>query len=142
MENKRGISGVILTILMIVLVLAAVVIIWGVITNLLQSKSKEISVSSKCLNVDIQATKLACAGTQSDVCSVTVSRSARGNEIAGIKLVFTNATGNTNYVDDVPGNIAPLATKTVSAISTNIANTNKVTVTTYFKGASGNEELC
>jgi len=142
MQNKRGISGVILTILMIVLVLAAVVIIWGVITNLLKTQSEGISVNSKCLSVSIQATKLTCGGAQSDICNVTVSRTSTGGAIAGIKLVFTNAAGGTNYIKDVLGNVAPLETKTITNVTTGLANTDKVTVSAYFTDASGKEQLC
>ena len=142
MRDKKGVSGVILTIIMIVLVLAAVVIIWGIINNFLTSQSEEIDVSVKCLNVDIQATKLACSGAQNDVCDVTLSRSSRGDDITGMKLVFTNASRETNYVHDVSGNLGLLETTTILNITTGIANANKVEVVAYFTDASGNEQLC
>ena len=135
-------TGVQTCALPIFLVLAAVVIIWGVITNLLQTKSEGITVSSKCLDVNIQATKLVCSGAQNDICNATISRSAGGEQIAGIKLVFTNAAAGTNYVYDVLGDVAPLETKTISNVTTGLTNTDKVTVTTYFRDASGNEQLC
>ena len=142
MRDKKGVAGVILTIIMIVLVLAAVVIIWGIINNFLQTQSGEIDVGTRCLEVDLESTKLVCSGALNDVCDVTVSRNARGESIAGIKLVFTNASGETNYVHDVGGNIAPLETTTISSISTGIANANNVEVVAYFTDASGNEQLC
>jgi len=142
MKNKKGVAGIILTIIMIVLVLAAAVIVWGIISNFLQTQTGEIDTSTKCLKIDIQTTKLLCSGVLNDVCDVTVSRDAKGDDIAGIKLVFTNASGETNYVHDVVGNIAPLETKTIPSISTGITNVNKVDVVAYFTDVSGNELLC
>ena len=142
MKDKKGVAGVILTIIMIVLVLAAVVIIWGIINNFLQTQSAQIDTGTRCLEIDIQATKLTCSGTNNSQCDVTVSRSAKGDNIAGIKLVFTNVNEETNYIHDVVGNIAPLETRTISSISTGIVNTDNVEVVAYFTDASGNERLC
>lgn len=142
MRDKKGVAGVILTIIMIVLVLAAVVIIWGIINSFLQTQSGEIDVGTRCLEVNLQTSKLSCSGALNDVCDVTVLRDARGDDIAGMKLVFTNASGETNYVHDVVGNIAPLETTTISSISTGIVNANKVEAVAYFTDASGNEQLC
>ena len=142
MKGKRGISGVILTIIMIVLVLAAVAIIWGIIINFIQDQTGEIDVATKCLEVDIQATKLSCTGAQNDVCDVTLSRTAKGDNIAGMKLVFTNALGETNYIHDVSGNIALLEIRTILDITTTITDVNKVEVVPYFTDVSGNEQIC
>ena len=142
MKGKKGVSGVILTIIMIVLVLAAVVIIWGIINTFPTTQSGEIDVSTRCLKVDIQATRLTCSGVNNDICDVTLSRTASGDAIAGMKLVFTNALGETNFVQDVSGNLAPLETLTVTNITTGIANTNDVVIVAYFTDISGNEQLC
>ena len=140
--NKKGISEVILRIIMIVLVLASVVIIWGIINTFLTTQSGEIDVSTRCLKVDIEAKILTCSGVNNDVCDVTLSRSPRGDDIAGVKLVFTNALEETNYVHDVSGNFAPLQTTKIVNITTGIANTNNVEVVAYFTDLSGNEQLC
>lgn len=142
MKDKKGVAGVILTIIMIVLVLAAVVIIWGIINNFLQTQSEEIDTGTRCLEVDIQATKLVCSGVLNDVCDVTISRNAKGDNIAGIKLVFTNASEETNHIEDVAGDVALLETKTILSISTGISNTNNVEVVAYFTDSTGNEQLC
>jgi len=144
MNDKRGVSGIILTIIMIVLVLAAVVVVWGVINNLIANQTEQVDVSQKCLDVDIKATKLTCIGLTNSTCDVTLSRSSTGDAISGVKLVFTNASGGTNFVSDVVGNIGLLQTTTVTAIETgpSIINTNGVSVTPYFTDDSGNEQLC
>ena len=142
MRGKKGVSGIILTIIMIVLVLAAVVIIWGVITNLLETQSEQIDVSARCLDVNIQPTKITCTGLNGDVCEVTYKRSSSGDEIAGMKFVFTNDAGVTNFIYDVPGDVGLLETSTLTNITTGINSTTNVEIVAYFTDISGNEQLC
>ena len=140
MMGRKGVSGVILTIIMIVLVLAAVAVIWGIINNILVTQKEQVDFSSKCLGINIQSTKLDC---NNDLCEVTVSRDSSGEAIAGMKLVFTTSSGDANYIHDVPGNIALLETKTISNITTTgIANATEVSITPYFLDSSGTEQLC
>tara|TARA_Y100000296_G_scaffold24614_1_gene29040 strand:+ start:4631 stop:5068 length:438 start_codon:yes stop_codon:yes gene_type:complete len=140
--NKRGLSTIVVSLMMIVLVLVAVAIIWTVITNILEGGTEQVNLGTKCLEVDVRATNLICSGANNDVCSVTVTRNPGGDEIAGLKLVFTNSTGTGNYVHDVLGNMAPLEAKTESDISTGISNVNNVEIISYFTDFAGNEQLC
>ena len=142
MKDKRGLSDIIVMLIMIILVLIAVGILWVAIRGTIQSGSEQIQLSTKCLDVDISATKLLCSGAGNDICNATVSRNAGGDEIAGIKLIFSNADAEENDIIDVPGNIAPLEVKTVSDVNTGINNTNTVEVVAYFKDSSGEEQLC
>jgi len=139
MRGRKGVSGIILTIIMIVLVLASVAVIWGIVNNILQTQTEQVGVSSKCLNLNIQSSKLDCTN---DVCDVTVTRDSSGDAIAGMKLVFTTSSGDTNYIHDVPGNVELLETKTFTNITTIGINATDVSITPYFLDASGNEQLC
>lgn len=139
-NNKRGISNIIVTLMMIVLVLVAVAIVWGVVNNILEGGAEQINLGTKCLDVNVRATNLACIGT---VCDVTVTRNAGGEDIGGIKLIFTNSTGTENYIHDVSGNMAPLEVKTETSINTiGVSDADNVEVVVYFKDALGNEQLC
>lgn len=142
LKENKGLANIVVMLIMIVLVLVAIGIIWTAIRGTIQSGSEQIQLSSKCLDVSIQSTKLVCGGASNDVCNATVSRSAGGDEIAGIKLVFSNAAADGNKIIDVPGNIAPLEVKTVSDVNTGITNTSSVEIVPYFKDSSGNEQLC
>ncbi|HED05162.1 MAG TPA: hypothetical protein ENI61_00590 [Ignavibacteria bacterium] len=141
-NNKRGISSIVVSLMMIVLVLVAVSVIWYSVKTILKGGTEQINQGTKCLKIDVTTTNLICNGTNNDTCSVTVTRNPGGEDIAGIKLVFTNSTGTKNYVYDVPGNIAPLEAKTESGINTNVSNANNVKVVIYFKDAAGKEQLC
>ena len=139
MKNKKGLSMVITTLIIILLVLVAIGIIWVVVKNVIDKGVEQIDYNTKCFDVDISAS--AVVNTSETNYSVTLTRTGTGDEIAGVKLVFFNATDDTSSVIDVSGNITPLATVTKN-VEGEIINANKVEVTAYFKDTSGNEKYC
>jgi len=48
MENKKGLSAVVTTVILIALVLSAVAIVWGVVTNLVE---EELEGADSCINI-------------------------------------------------------------------------------------------
>jgi len=140
LKDVRGLSNVIVTLIMIVLVLIAVGLVWTAVQSNIQSGTEQIEISSKCLKVDIRASKLECS-TAGD-CNVTIKRSVGGDDLAGVKLSFTNAIGEANFISDIPGNIDPLGIITQQNIITGITDVNLVEVAPYFIDASGQEQLC
>jgi flagellin-like protein len=137
-SNKKGLSEVVTTLIIILLVLVAIGIVWVVVNNVLQSGSQQAEISAKCLEVSIQATAASCTG---GTCNVTYKRSAGGDDIDGLKIILSN--GADSVIQDVPGNLAPLATKTTSGIAETLTpDPNKAEIAAYFIDASGNEQLC
>ncbi len=140
--RKKGLSAVITTLITILLVLVAIGIIWVVVRNIVETGTEDIGVSAKCLPVDVRVTSVsACSSTS---CTVSLTRRAGGDAIAGVKLVFSNSTsGGASDVLDSPGNIQPLGTETRTITITGLTNDpDKVEVTPYFKDSSGNEQIC
>ncbi len=140
--NKRGISEIIITLIMVIIVLGIITILWVVLRGFIGEGTEQITVGKECLDVNIKVTKFSCSGTSNDVCSVTFTRSPGGNDIGGIKLVFTNSSATETFVHDYSGNLTALETKTINSISTGITKTNKVDLTVYFIDSEGNEKLC
>ncbi len=141
--NKRGLSTIIVALLLIVLSLAAVGIVWVVVQNLIEGGAGDVDLSSKCLKVDVALTKTDCnSGTNGDDCEITVMRKDNGENIDGIKLILANETATTNYIYDAAGNIASLEAKTFSVAETGISGINNVDIVPYFKDEVGNEQLC
>ena len=141
-RDLRGISNIIATLIMIILVLVSIGIIWISVTNPIESGTEQIEIGSKCLELKISLTKLECGEANNDVCNVTITRDSGGDEIAGIKLVFTNLEGKTSYVHDVPGNMAILETKTETNIDTGLVNVSNVGIVPYFQDSLGGEQVC
>ncbi len=138
MENKKGLSMVITTLIIILLVLVAVGIIWVVVNNVVQSGVGQIDYATKCLEIDVRAS--AVLNTTETDYDVTLVRTASGQDIAGVKLVFFNSTAASSVIDS-SGIIAALATVTRN-IAGEVANAEKIEVTAYFEDASGNAVPC
>lgn len=139
----KGISNIIVTLIMIVLVLVAVGIVWTAIQNNLETGVEQFELNAECIKIGVKADALNCGGMpNSGDCTVTITRSVGGEAFEGLKLIFTNALGATNYVHTEIGNMAPLATKTTTTINTGIVNISKVNVVPYFEDGSGNQQIC
>lgn len=143
--NKKGLSAIVTTLLVIVLVLVAVGIVWAVVRNVVQSGAGSTELAVKCLNTDVQATAIDC--TTPSACVVTFTRTGSNDEdLGGVKLVFRDATGTAGTTSpvDVPTtttNIKKLVGGSAT-VDSGLAAPVKVEVTAYFNDASGNEQLC
>lgn len=141
--NKKGVSQVIITILMIILVLGAISIIFVMANGLLKQGSDEISMTQSCLKINVVATRLVC---EDESCNVTLNRKAGGDDIAGVKLIFKNSDSRVvgENVEDVPGNIPELGTKVAKdkphGLEGELPDTVEVAV--YVLSESGEEQIC
>jgi hypothetical protein len=140
MENKRGLSAIVATLIIILLVLVAVGIIWVVVRNLLQEGAEQIDVSTKCIAVDVRAVSVVENETTEEY-FVTLRRTAGGEDIGGVKISLFNETGNSGVLDGFL-ELGELETRTETFAATNITNANKLEYTVYFLDDSGNERLC
>ena len=85
--NKRGLSAVITTLLVILLVLVAVGIVWGVVRGLIRRGAEDIELSARCLNINVRATTINC--NTNPECVVILTRTGSDNdEVGGVKLVL------------------------------------------------------
>lgn len=161
-KNKKGLSDIVITLMIVVLALVAIGGVWAVVNNLLKSQTQSGDMASKCLNVDVQATKVACGTTAmasgNKGCNITLSRAGQGTELVnGVKVVFKG------YVPTAPsvvisspnattilGNVNPLVPRLINytdtlAFDSGIVLTNvinKVEVTPYINDVGGNPYLC
>ncbi len=148
-RDKKGLSDIVITLIIVVVALIAIVIVWAVVSNLIKGGAQSAGLAAKCLNSNVDATKVVCFdGTADKICNVTLLRSGtETSAIGGVKLVFKNEASGaiSSAAVDVAGNIAPLVGKTQENVDTGIliANgVNKIEVTVYFEDASGNQQLC
>ncbi len=87
--NKRGVSTVIATIILIVLVLVAVGIVWAVINNIISKQTEGISLGKLTLDADIKGVGI---NETTNTISVLVKRKPGQGNLAGFKFVFKNET--------------------------------------------------
>ncbi len=138
---KKGLSTIVSTLIIILLVFVAIGIVWVVVRNLVSGGSSQLDLTSKCLDVVVTPTKVVSSG---NVYNVTVLRTGSDSEIeiSGIKLIFTGNESDSNFIHDVPGNIAPLGVKTIPVTVQDVSNPDKVEAVVYFTDNSGNDQLC
>ena len=141
-KNTKGLSMIVSVLLIIVLVLVATGIVWVVVRGVLQTGAGQFELSSKCLEVNMETTASCTEAADATLCDVTLNRKAGGDEITGVKLVFTDDIAGTNHINDTSGDITELGRKTVSAIATELSNVSKLDVVVYFTDESGEEQLC
>ena len=151
MQNKKGLSTVVTTLIIILLVLVAVGIIWGVVNNLLSKSEGTIESSTKCLDLDVRAIKVlnvsAMNGDEPVNYSITLHRKGIGdNEYVYAKLVIFSAIDNSPVKDFVSGDgtllgLSPLDTLT-GYLNDTVANATKIEVTPYYLDENGIEKIC
>ena len=145
MRNKKGLSTIVVTLIIILLSLVAVGVVWVVVRNLITTGSEGIDISSKCLKINLEASKVNCSSVGvSRICDVRLTRSGTGTDaLGGVKLVFKNSTSGTNSpLIDVAGDVPPLIPRTQTGINTTLPGVNEVDVTAYFLDQSNNQKFC
>src|SRR3989338_8461240 len=94
MKNKKAVSDVITTVLIILLVLAAVAIIGGILLRNIGDAGSKIGTQTACLDLDVKAVNCSIVlvgGTSTR--NVFVSRGGRGSEadISKVTLLFESS---------------------------------------------------
>ena len=139
--DRRGLSTIVATLIVILLVFVAVGILWVVLRNFVQGGSQQVDLASKCIDVSVTPTKVVSAG---GIYNVTMLRNGGDFEIAGVNLVFTGSSGDSNFIYDAIGDIPNLGLSTVSVdlSASGVSNPNKVDAVVYFLDDSGNKQFC
>jgi hypothetical protein len=138
-NNKKGLSMIVTSLILILLVLVAIGIIWFVVKGIVDSGTEQISLDVKCLNVDVEATSVTNVGLDY---TVTVERKGSNtDEIGGVMIVYKNAGGESSGPLDIAGNIKILESKTDIARTLEFT-AESVDVIAYFEDGSGSQKLC
>jgi len=93
LESKKGLSEIVATLLIILLVIIAIGIIWGVLRNVISSGSEEISFSG--LTLDLGITR---ASVVEGVTTISVRRKTGTGDVAGLRFIFFDGE-NSQSVD-------------------------------------------
>lgn len=126
LKDKKGLSAIVLTIIMVGLVLIAVSIVWAVILNVLERQSESLDVSQKCVGIVIKPTGVTCDGAE---CQVVLERGmgSTGDPVDGVGITLSTATESDTEVIQ-SGNVP--ATKTITLNTTLMATNADVRI--YF----------
>ncbi len=144
-NNKKGLSTIVATLLIILLTLVAVGIIWLVIRGVVQGGADDVNISSKCLASEVAVTQVNSAGV--DVYDVTLNRKRGTDEIGGVKLIFTDAEELESCPVDIMNEDYPLPAQKTTTVSVNLADEecaglvpSKVSVVVFYLNEDTNEQ--
>ena len=140
MKNKKGVSTVVATLIILAIVLVGIGIVMYVIMPLFEGTSENIDYSAKCLSTGVTILS-ADYNRGSNIAEVSLKRRAgiSSDEFDGVMLKFDDGV-ETEEVD-VSGNIAALETKTKSSILS-LSNLTKVDANVYFIQEGGDKYIC
>ena len=142
MKNKKGLSAIVATLLIILLAIIAFAIVATIVQNTAKKTAEKIELNQKCLDVVIHATEV--VHHEGTTFNVTLSRSLGGDTINGVGIILTNSDGDT-IRGELEGKIEPFKIKT-EPISFEGGNELfvpvKVTVIPYFLTEAGEKFPC
>lgn len=92
-KNKRGLSAVIATLLIVVLVLVAIGIVWGVVKNILTSGTQQTSFQFGSLFLNLKLQKVKVDSVTGDI-SVTVQRDVGEGELTGVAFIISDGVNS------------------------------------------------
>ncbi len=143
MINKKGLSAVVTTLIMILLALVAIGMIWLVVTNILGDTTGRIDDLTKCIDAKIKVTAVNCAGGgNSSLCDVSLYNDAGGKLVDGVRLVFYNSSGVSPTEVYSDKDVGELKTVTETNLESGVNYSNKVEAYVYVEDASGKKSLC
>lgn len=111
MVNKRGLSEIVTTLIMVLLGIVIVGVIWAVVSGLVNNTKTQAELSSKCQDSALSITYAAC--TSGNVCTVTVKREQGTDQLAGVIVSIQGTQGAAN-VSNQAGDLVIGTTKTVT----------------------------
>ncbi len=144
-KNKKGISEIVTTIIIILLAIVVFAVVSVIVKGTVSKGAESIELSANCLDVEMHADKIAPAldGDQQFVgYNVTVSRSASGKALDGVKIIVEEGENRVTS-NDIIEKIKPLDKKTfIVAASGTPFTSAQVTVFPFFIKRSGEAFYC
>ena len=138
-NKKKAMSGILVTLITILIALAAINLVWIVVQNVVGDGVGDVSYTTKCLDVAMQITNVEC---NAGICNLTYKRLTGEEEFSGVKLILTSDDEKNNYIYSVPGNLVPLGMSTESFIDTGLNVVGNVELAVYFLDEDGDEQIC
>lgn len=138
-NDKKGLSAILVTIILVALALVLITVFWGSITEVIGVRTEQIDYLSKCLDANLEVKVLECIGLN---CNVTIDRTmGTKGEIDGVGLTFSNASGATS-TENVNAFNTNFNSLTKKSVTTTIVNATEVSARAYFKDEADVNYFC
>jgi hypothetical protein len=135
-KNRRGLSTIIITLILIVLSLVAIGAIWLVVNNLLKDKANQVGTSGLTLDLEIEHVY-----QQNDSLNVGVKRNVGEGTITKLNFVFSDGESSTVITREV--NLSELDSRdfVFQFSNLNITNIKSISIAPVFLSNSGTEMM-
>jgi len=137
MQDKRGLSAVVATLIIILLVLVAAGIIWVVVRNIISEGAEGIELGRFTLDLSIKSAYI--DGTN---VKVLVRRNVGGGDLVGVRFIFFNGTHSISVDRKIP--LIELEERLFSFDSSEVGDINalqEVSIAPIYESSSGRETV-
>lgn len=133
--QKKGVSDVVVGLFLILMAFVSVAIVSVVISNVIQTESKKVTLDGFFLDLDLQSVKINDDGSV----SVSVKRNVGEGILSGIKFVFSD--GKNSKIIEKDADLGELETNTYTFTAEELEGfqANDVSIAPVINGASGTE---
>jgi hypothetical protein len=135
-KNRKGLSTIVVTLILIVLALVAVGAVWLVVNNVIKSNSSQIGTSGLTLSMDIEHVY-----QDNNSVNVGVVRNAGEGTVTKIKFIFSDGTNSAAVTREV--NLSELQARNFvfQIAEINLSSIKSISIVPYYIGNNGNELL-
>lgn len=95
MKNKRGLSTIVVTLIILVITLVSVGILYAIYTNILNQNKGQVDIQSKCLNAPINVVSATCVAVQKGPnCTIYLEKGLTASTVPDqVKFSFIDKNG-------------------------------------------------
>lgn len=92
MKNKRGLSTIVVTLIILVITLVSVGILYAIYTNILNQNKGQVDIQSKCLNAPINVVSATCVA--GPTCTIYLEKGLTASTVPDqVKFSFIDKNG-------------------------------------------------
>ncbi|GAH51359.1 unnamed protein product, partial [marine sediment metagenome] len=136
-NSSKGLSAIVATLIIILLVLVAAGIIWVVVRNVISKGAEDIDLSRFTFDLSIKSAYIDGSNVK-----VVVRRSPGGDDLVGVRFIFFDGTQSINADRKIP--LVELQEKLFSFDSVELGDINalqEVSVAPIYESSSGRETI-
>jgi len=137
-RNRKGLSTIVITLIIILISLVAVGIIWVVVRNVIQSGTEGIALGQFTLGADIINVNV---DNSSNNVSLSVKRSSGEGEITGIKFIFSDETDSEIITEKISMNKLEEKRFTFHLTKLAVSKLISISIVPVLASSSGKETL-
>lgn len=134
--DKKGLSSVVTTLIIILISLVAIGIVWVVVSNIISEGSEEVGIEKFSIDVNFLS-----ASINGDNVTMTVKRASGAGNLSGLKFIITDGLNSEDFT--VIQSLVELQEKTftVTLESLDSAEIESATVAPVYISSSGKETI-